>query len=119
MSAADGHILWATSTSPKGITGGLSWGIAVDDSKVYFTAINADFKTWQQQPSGQTVNRSAYGAVSLSTGAIHRETVVPMYGVALGPPSVVGVLVLVARRGLDPDCTASYDQSLGGLVALN
>src|SRR3569833_347561 len=119
MSAADGHILWATSTSPKGITGGLSWGIAVDDSRVYFTAINADYKTWQLQPSGQTVNRSAYGAVSLSTGAILWETAVPMNGVSLGPPTVVGDIVLVARTGQDPDGTASYDQSQGGLVALN
>lgn len=119
LSTRDGHVMWATSTSPKGITGGLSWGIAVDDNRAYFTAINADYKTWQLQPSGQTVNRSAYRAVSLVDGRILRETPVPRNGISLGPPRVVANLVLVARTGQDPNGTASYDQSQGGLVALN
>ncbi len=119
ISAQNGHVLWATTTGPGGITGGLSWGISVDDSRVYFTVINANYKTWQLQPSGQTINRSAYGAVSLSNGAVLWETAVPMNGVSLGPPTVVGDIVLVARTGQDPDGTASYDQSQGGLVALN
>ncbi|KAK0715106.1 quinon protein alcohol dehydrogenase-like superfamily [Lasiosphaeris hirsuta] len=74
LSARDGHVLWATSVGPGGITGGLSWGIAVDDSRVYFTVINGNYETWQLQPSGRTVNRSAYGAVSLATGAILWQT---------------------------------------------
>ncbi len=119
FSAQNGHLLWATATNPKGITGGLSWGISVDDSRVYFTAINSDYKTWQLQPSGQTIDRSAYGAVSLTSGAILWETAVPMNGLSLGPPTVVGDLVLVARTGQDPNGTASYDQTQGGLVALN
>ncbi|KAK3367965.1 quinon protein alcohol dehydrogenase-like superfamily [Podospora didyma] len=119
LSPQDGHIFWVTVTSPKGITGGLSWGIAVDDSRAYFTAINSDYKTWQLQPSGQTITRSAYGAVSLSNGAVLWETAVPRSGLSLGPPTVVGDLVLVARTGQDPNGTASYDQSQGGLVALN
>ncbi|KAK3353319.1 quinon protein alcohol dehydrogenase-like superfamily [Lasiosphaeria hispida] len=118
LSAQDGHILWATSVGPGGITGGLSWGIAVDDSHVYFTVVNGNYKTWQLQPSGQTINRSAYGAVSLATGAILWQTPVPLNGVSLGPPTVVGDLVLVARTGQDPDGTASYDATQGGLVAL-
>ncbi|KAK3329221.1 quinon protein alcohol dehydrogenase-like superfamily [Apodospora peruviana] len=118
LSAQDGHVLWATSTSPQGITGGLSWGIAVDDSRAYFTAINSDYKTWQLQPSGQTIARSAYGAASLATGMILWETAVPRQGFSLSPPTVVGDLVLVGRTGEDPNGTASYDASQGSLVAL-
>ncbi|KAK4215502.1 Quino protein alcohol dehydrogenase-like protein [Rhypophila decipiens] len=119
LSPRDGRVLWATSTGPKGITGGLSWGIAADDSRAYFTAINSDYKTWKLQPSGRAVNRSAYGAVSLVNGRILWETSVPRNGISLGPPTVVGDVVLVARTGQDPNGTASYDQSQGGLVALN
>ncbi|KAH8888072.1 Quino protein alcohol dehydrogenase-like protein [Thozetella sp. PMI_491] len=119
MSAQNGSILWATATNPKGITGGLSWGISVDDSQVYFTAINSDYQTWQLQPSGKTINRSAYGSASLSNGTILWETEVPMNGLSLGPPTVVGDLVLVARTGQDPNGTASYDSTQGGLVVLN
>lgn len=119
ISAKDGNVLWATSTNPGGITGGLSWGIAADASRAYFTAINSGYQTWQLQPSGQTIDRSAYGALSLSDGAIIWQTAVPMDGISLGPPTVVGDLVLVARTGQDPNGTASYDQTQGGLVALN
>ncbi|KAF2659366.1 Quino protein alcohol dehydrogenase-like protein [Lophiostoma macrostomum CBS 122681] len=119
ISAESGNILWTTTTSPKGVDGGLSWGIAVDDTRIYFTAINSDYNTWQLQPSGQTVNRSAYGAVSLSDGSLLWETPAPLNGYAAGPPTVVGDLVLVARTGQDPNGTRSYDQTQGGLVALN
>lgn len=119
ISADNGHILWATATSPVGVNGGLSWGISVDDSRVYYTAINSDYKTWQLQTSSQAVNRSAYGAASLSDGRILWETPVSKNGVAMGPPTVVGDLVLVARTGEDPNGTMSYDASQGGLVVLD
>ncbi|KAK0704002.1 quinon protein alcohol dehydrogenase-like superfamily, partial [Lasiosphaeria miniovina] len=91
LSALDGRVLWATSTGPGGITGGLSWGIAVDDSRAYFTVINSNYKTWRLSPSGPTTDRSAYGAVSLATGAILWQTPVPGAGaLSLGPPTVVG-----------------------------
>jgi outer membrane protein assembly factor BamB len=65
------------------------------------------------------VNRSAYGAASLATGDLLWETAVPQNGVAYGPPGVVGDLVLVARTGQDPNGTSNYDQTPGGLVALD
>jgi outer membrane protein assembly factor BamB len=120
ISAESGDVLWTTTTTgPKGVDGGLSWGIAVDDTRVYFTAVNSDYQTWHLQPSGQTVNRSAYGAVSLSDGRMLWETPVPINGYSAGPPTVVGDLILVARTGQDPNGTRSYDQSQGGLVALD
>lgn len=119
ISADSGHILWTAATSPVGVNGGLSWGIAVDDSRAYFTATNSDYKTWPLQPSNQTINRSAYGAASLSDGKILWETAVPMNSVSMGPPTIVGDLVLVARTGEDPNGTRSYDASEGGLVVLD
>jgi len=91
LSVVNGRVVWTTSVGPGGITGGLSWGIAVDESSVYFTVINGNYKTWTLQPAGLTINRSAYGAVSLATGAILWQTAVPMNGVSLGPPTVVGM----------------------------
>jgi hypothetical protein len=37
----------------------------------------------------------------------------------MGPPTIVGELILVARTGQDPAGTSKYDQSQGGLVALS
>ncbi|KAF4624925.1 hypothetical protein G7Y89_g13243 [Cudoniella acicularis] len=118
MSAQAGQLFWSTTTSPDGIGGGLSWGIAVDDSRVYFTAINSAESMWRLQPSNQTTNRSAYGAASLATGALLWETATPLNGVAYGPPSIVGDLMLVARTGSDPNGTANYDATTGGFLAL-
>lgn len=118
MSAQAGTIFWTTMTSPDGIGGGLSWGVAVDDSRVCFTAINSGEESWRLQPSNQLTNRSAYGVASLLTGVLLWEIAVPSNGVAYGPPTVVGDLVVVARTGTDPNGTANYDVTKGGLVAI-
>jgi hypothetical protein len=118
ISAQSGELFWATATSPGGGFGGLSWGIAVDDSRIYFTAINSREEAWQLDPSGQTVTRSAYGAASLLNGSLLWETGTPLNGVAYGPPTVVGDVVLVARTGFDPNQTLTYDSTNGSLIAL-
>ncbi|KAN0099257.1 Quino protein alcohol dehydrogenase-like protein [Hyaloscypha variabilis] len=118
MSAQAGTVFWITVTSPDGIGGGLSWGVAVDDARVYFTAINSAEVNWKLQPSNQVTNRSAYGAASLLTGALLWEVPVPGNGVAYGPPGVVGDLVIVAKTGTDPNGTANYDATQGALVAI-
>jgi len=119
MSAQSGILYWSTQTSPGGVGGGLSWGVAVDEKSAYFTAINWGFADFHLQPSGQLVNRSAYGAVSLASGAILWETAVPNNGTSYAPPSVVGDLVLVGKTGIDPNATQNYDTTNGSLIALD
>lgn len=118
FSAQTGRLFWSTATGPGGGAGGLSWGIAVDDSQVYFTATNPLYKSWQLQPSNQTINRSAYGAAALSNGTLLWEVPAPDNGVAYGPPSIVGDLVLVAMTGTDVNGTKTYDATAGSLVAI-
>ena len=60
LSADDGSISWATSTSPDGEGGGLSWGVAVDESRVYYTAINYNELAWQIEPSKRKIHNSAW-----------------------------------------------------------
>lgn len=119
MSAETGILYWSTQTSPGGLAGGLSCGIAVDDRSAYFTAINWGFTDFHLQPSGQLVNRSAYGAVSLASGAILWETTMPNNGSSYAPPSVVGDLVLVGKTGIDPNATQNYDTTNRSLIALD
>ncbi|THZ11904.1 hypothetical protein D6C91_08905 [Aureobasidium pullulans] len=47
FSAQNGTLLWASATSPDGGQGGLIWGIAADDQRVYFTGVNGNSVTWQ------------------------------------------------------------------------
>jgi PQQ-like domain len=106
-----GANIWTSSTSPGSDWGGLSFGMAVDNAQVYFTAINYGKFAWNLQPSGVTIQNSAFGSAELSTGKILWETQVPQGNMAYSPPITVGDLVLVARAGIDA--------AVGSLMALS
>jgi hypothetical protein len=94
----------------------LSWGVAADNSRVYFTGINSLNVTWQLLPSNQTIQNSAFGAASLATGELLWETQTPDNNVAFGPPSVIGEVIAVTRTGQN---TANSANTKGGLVFLS
>jgi len=119
MSAQTGILYWSTQTSPGGLGGGLSWGVAADDERAYFTGINWGFADFHLVPSGQLHNRSVYGAVELSSGKILWQTPVPGNGTSYSPPGVVGDLVLVGKTGSDPNATQNYDTTNGSLIAMD
>lgn len=101
LSAADGTLFWATSTSPDGVSGGLSWGVAVDESQVYFTAINFDMLPWTIVPSKQKIKNSAWGAANLADGTVVWDTQVqPKTAQAFNPPSVANDVVVTGRTQL-------------------
>jgi outer membrane protein assembly factor BamB len=116
LSAENGTLLWSTQATPDGVAGGLSWGVAADHSRIYFTAINSLNVTWQLVPSNQTIQNSAYGAASLATGKLLWETQTPDNNVAFGPPSVVGDLIVVTRTGQN---NANSANTKGGLIFLS
>ncbi|KAF6838251.1 pyrrolo-quinoline quinone [Colletotrichum plurivorum] len=69
ISPETGQVLWLTEASPPGLEGGLSWGIAADDTAVYFTAIN-NARTPYTAADGQIIHNSAFGAAALIDGKI-------------------------------------------------
>jgi outer membrane protein assembly factor BamB len=77
LSTQAGTPFWVTSTGPDGNVGGLVWGIAVDDSRVYYATLNSNLDTWTVQPSNQAITNSAFGAMDLASGAILWETPSP------------------------------------------
>ncbi|THY71237.1 hypothetical protein D6C95_10275, partial [Aureobasidium pullulans] len=117
FSAQNGTLFWSSATSPDGVEGGLIWGIAVDDKRIYFTAVNSNFDTWQVQPSNQTIDNSAFGAVSLLNGSILWETPSPFDSISLVQPSVVNDILFTGRTGQNR--TGSYDHTQGGLIAVD
>jgi outer membrane protein assembly factor BamB len=110
IDAGAGMVLWALNTSPPGIGGGLSWGIAVDRERVYYQAINFDRVTWNVLPSNVSTSGSAYGAVSLRDGTPLWGILAQGSGVAYGPPTAVGDIVLT---------NSPFVAGTGGLVALD
>ncbi|KAF2098353.1 Quino protein alcohol dehydrogenase-like protein [Rhizodiscina lignyota] len=123
MSAEAGTLFWTTVTSPDGNEGGLSWGVAVDDSQVYFTALNSFRTPFALRPSNQSTRGSALGAVSLKDGTIIWEVAPPggnssITAYANNPPTVVGDLVLTGRTGFE-NSTEGYENSTGALLAFD
>ena len=118
VDARTGEVMWASATSPGGLLGGLSWGIAVDKSRVYFNALNNNGGIWQLQPSNRSINGSAYGALSLADGSILWQTEAQGKGSAYGPATVVGdVVVNTVPAASSPDL--SLNSTPGGLVLLD
>ncbi|KAF2100200.1 Quino protein alcohol dehydrogenase-like protein [Rhizodiscina lignyota] len=118
LNAQTGSLFWSVATSPDGTGGGLSWGVAADDTRAYFTAINANLKPYHLIPSNQSVHTSAFGAASLTDGRIEWETVVPFGQAAYVPPTVVGDIVIAGRTGLDQG-HGVLANTTGGLIVMN
>jgi outer membrane protein assembly factor BamB len=98
IAAEDGSLQWTTVTSPDGVGGGLSWGVAVDESRVYFTAINFDQVAFKL-PSGKKIKGSAWGAANLTDGTLLWETeTTPRMSLAEAPPTTVNGLVIAGRE---------------------
>lgn len=91
--------------------GGLSWGIAADDTNAYFVGINYGTLPWPLKPEGPTINNSVYGSASLKDGTINLKTAAPSGNLAYAPPGVVNDFLLVSGAG-----TAA---EFGSIIALS
>jgi outer membrane protein assembly factor BamB len=124
FNAATGKSQWSIVTSPDSGTiggpGAMSWGMATDDQKIYFTAINYGAVNWTLQPgNGPTINNSAWGAANLKTGALEWEVPVPELQLAYTPPGVVNDVMFVGRSGLKAvKNDDKSNQSPGAVIAL-
>ncbi|KUJ17646.1 Quino protein alcohol dehydrogenase-like protein, partial [Mollisia scopiformis] len=120
LNAATGHILWLTSTGPDGLEGGLNWGIAADDTSVYYTAININRVNYTL-PAGDgktVISNSAFGAASLKDGKILWQTASPRNTTSIIVPSVVNDLVLTGITG-NWSATSIFPAGPGSLLSLD
>lgn len=118
LSAETGKVFWALATSPDGTEGGLIWGLAVDDSAIYYTAVNTNRRPWQLQ-DGTNLSSGAFGAASLNEGKIIWETQVPRNGRSLVMPTVVNDVVLNGFGGGYNASNSFTATPPGSLIALN
>jgi outer membrane protein assembly factor BamB len=99
VNAVTGDFQWVVNVGASHVGSWLSWGIAVDDANIFFTAINYAAMTWTIQPSGASINNSAWGSLNLQTGATIWETPCPDYELAYSPPGIVNDLLFVGQSG--------------------
>lgn len=101
LSASDGTLYWALATSPTGTTGGLIWGVAVDDTAVYYTAVNSQRTPWKLQ-NGTSLSNSAFGAATLKNGTLLWETPSPGNSTTAVQPTVANDVILTGVGGPAP-----------------
>lgn len=119
LSAQAGTIFWALPTSPGGVTGGLIFGLAVDEAAIYYTAVNTARIPWRLKGSSTNISNSAFGAASLSDGTILWDTQSPLDSLAEAAPTVVNDVVLTGRTGFVGPTGPGSLAGAGGLIALN
>ncbi|KAL6706453.1 hypothetical protein ACN47E_005392 [Coniothyrium glycines] len=117
FSAQTGTVLWGRSVAPGGLEGGLSWGVAVDDNAVYYTAINSN-RVEFALPSGETISNSAFGAVDLRDGRTLWQTAAPRNTSTVVAPVVVNDVVLTGVSGNYSD-GSFFAVGPGSFIALN
>jgi outer membrane protein assembly factor BamB len=117
FSAQTGTIEWAKAVAPGGLEGGLSWGVAVDSSAVYYTALNTNRVNFTL-PNGTTISSSAFGAVSLKDGSTLWQTAAPRNASTVIAPVVVNDVVLTGLSGNWSEGTI-FPIGPGSFLALN
>jgi polyvinyl alcohol dehydrogenase (cytochrome) len=114
-----GQVIWATQVGPGGTMGGLQWGSAVDDQRIYVAVNNSNMSVWTPMGATTTTNRGAWSALDKATGQILWQTETPDGPVeipALGALGNVGSAIgaVTVANGVAYGCTFA-----GSHVAMN
>lgn len=89
-----GAVQWVTQAAPGGTAGGLQWGSAVDDPRVYTANANSNFVPWTLQPGGTTsTTKGVWSGLDAVTGAVPWQTTPPNGGASSGPVTTANGIV--------------------------
>lgn len=132
LRASTGAIIWSKQVTPGGLHGGISWGLALDEDRVYFACVNSGRIPWLLL-NGTRINCGGWAACDKYSGNIVWTTADPGCFVSLngrarlaggsGPPTVINDIVLVGSKDTIYNSTTNlpvYGGGGGGWVyALN
>lgn len=97
----NGDIVWSTPVGPGGSLGGIEWGTATDDKRIYVAIGNNGHLPYTLMPSGQRITWGSWSALDVRTGKIIWQTADPTAGtIDTGSVSVAnGVLYAGSYSG--------------------
>jgi len=99
VDAVTGELVWTSAIGPGGVHGGMQWGTAVDDGRIYFADANSNHIP-ATLPNGETTSDGFFGALDTATGKLLWETVDPSHGEDPGAVSAVnGVMFAGSTSG--------------------
>jgi len=90
-----GAVAWSTQAGPGGTAGGLQWGSAVDDTRVYTANANSLSQPWTLLPgtSRPTTIDGVWSGLDAATGQILWQTTPPHGGGTSGPVTTANGVV--------------------------
>lgn len=97
LDADTGAVKWVTQAGPGGTGGGLQWGSAVDDKRIYTANSNSNSKATVVR--GNTVNIGVWSALDKTTGAVLWQQTTPtgrtggLLGTTSGPVTTANGVV--------------------------
>ena len=96
-----GEVIWFTQVGPGGTMGGLQWGSAVDDDRIYVAVNNSGGTSWTLT-NGATTTKGAWSALDKTTGQILWQTETPGFALP-GLGSAIGAVTIA--NGVAYACT--------------
>lgn len=99
LDAATGQVLWVSQAGPGGTAGGLQWGSAVDERRVYTANANSNLVPWTL-PDGTATQAGVWSALDAATGQILWQVTPSEGGSTSGPVTTANGVVFGCS--LDP-----------------
>ena len=104
LSPTNGAVQWSTFVGPGGKVGGMEWGTASDNQRIYVAISNSSQTAYLLEPSGVPWAGGSWAALNPATGAILWQVPDPGFNtvrptkraMALGPVTVANGVVYVA-----------------------
>jgi polyvinyl alcohol dehydrogenase (cytochrome) len=109
LNPSTGAVVWKQTVGPGGYLGGIEWGTATDNQRVYVAISNSHRRSYVLQPSGTPWSGGSWAALNAATGEIVWQVPDPGLdpikigkpSMALGPVTVAnGVLYCADTAGL-------------------
>ncbi len=123
MNRDTGAMIWATNAGPDGVIGGIQWGTATDDQRIYFAEANSGYVSTTLQ-SGVTTTGGFWAALDKNTGRILWQTptftpAVQGAGSRIPPPPASGSLATTGGSVSVAAGVVYGEDNFGEFVALN
>jgi len=116
LDARTGALLWSTLVGHADDPGGIQWGSAVDDRRIYVAIGHNRNRVPYTIPSGETITGGSWAALDPSTGAVLWQTPDPLGAADLAALTVANGVLYAGSMSHDGDQMYALDASSGSIL---
>jgi polyvinyl alcohol dehydrogenase (cytochrome) len=116
LDARTGKLVWATLVGHGGDPGGIQWGSAIDDDRIYAAIGHVGVGTPYTLPSGQTITGGSWAALDPRTGRIIWQVADPLNAPDLGALTVANGVVYAGSMAHTGDQMYALNSRTGDIL---